>query len=416
MPTDHLKSLLDTHGLRPVFQPIVSLKEKKVVGFEALSRCVAPQTGDLLPPARLFAAAREAGLSMALDRLCRDRAMRAFGGAGLSNRHTLFLNFDPSILGRVAMGNGWMLRNVERMGMTPQRVAIEIVESRVTSQEELLAFVEKYRSYGFLIVLDDFGAQHSNLDRILLLRPDIVKIDRELIHGVADDFYRQSVVGSIVGLADRIGTLTLAEGVETFEDILTCYELGINLFQGFHFARPAPPSEMPRDGFSGAISSVFGRVYGHLNAQVKERVRTQKIYDRLAKELCETLVEQSAARFGTILRRRIGSLSGVQCIYVLRRDGRQVGETVCAEGERPCANHPFFTPSAPGTDHSLKPYYYYLRILGLPRFFTDPYTSLATGTVCRTLSAGFDGAGGEPFILCVDVDARFPDNRVRLKG
>lgn len=403
-----LKCLPDIHGHRPVFQPIVSLKEKRVLGFEALTRCVDSATGCLLPPGNLFEAARKTGLGTALDRISRDHSIRAFSEAGWGKTYPLFLNVDPSILSRMSLENEGFLRTVERMGLAPARVAIEIVESRMASPEDLSALVDRYRGYGFLMVLDDFGAAHANLDRILLLRPDIVKIDRELVHGVADDFYRRSVVGAIVGLAERIGTLTLAEGVETYEDILTCYELGIHLFQGFRFARPTPLDRLSVQTCAETLSDVFEEIHRRLDARVQSRVRTRHAAERTAGNLCGALEGKPAERFDEILRERIPSLSGVQCLYVLGDDGRQFGETMFIDHSPVPSRHPLFASSAPGADHSLKPYFCYPEILGVARFFTDPYMSLATGSVCRTLSVGFEGDGGKPFLLCIDVDADYP--------
>ncbi len=88
------------------------------------------------------------------------------------------------------------------------------------------------------VVLDDFGALHSNLNRLIISKPDIIKIDRQLIHNVSESYYQQSIIKSIIDLAKKIGSLTLAEGVENKEDVLKCHELGADLFQGFYFARP----------------------------------------------------------------------------------------------------------------------------------------------------------------------------------
>ena len=80
------------------------------------------------------------------------------------------------------------------MGLKPENIAIEIIESDVEDLKELQRFVQLYRSYGFLIALDDVGAGHSNLNRIPLIKPDILKIDRFLVQNIQDDFYKQEVL------------------------------------------------------------------------------------------------------------------------------------------------------------------------------------------------------------------------------
>lgn len=403
------KPMPDIHGHQPVFQPIVSLKEKRIIGFEALTRCFDDGTG-CLSPEELFEDARQAGLDDALDRISRDRALRTFGEAGLGGQYTLFLNEEPaSPSSRSAQKRG-MREIVRELGLEPGRVAMEIVESRMDSNEELTALVDGRRREGFRIVLDNFGAGHFHLDRIPLLRPDLVKIDRKLVHGIAEDFCRRSMVQAVVGAAERSGALTLALGLEAEADILTCYEMGIHFFQGFRFARPAPMEALSIPACNDVLAGIFGGICQGLEKRVQSRIQAQRTIEQTAGLLCAALEGKPPGQFGERLREQIPSLCGVQCVYVLGPEGGQVGETLFPGAPPVSAGHPFFTPSSPGTDHSLKPYFCHPRILGAKWFFTDAYLSLATGALCRTLSARFEGEGGTPHFLCIDVDADFPED------
>jgi len=124
------------------FQPIVSIKKKSVIGFEALSRGVAEQTGDLISPKRLFDAAEREGLTMELDRLCRTRAFEAYGGTRNDpDRFILTVNLDPSILNEETVGSNHLRSLAESLGIQPGRVLIEIIESRIRDIEALKKFV-----------------------------------------------------------------------------------------------------------------------------------------------------------------------------------------------------------------------------------------------------------------------------------
>ena len=92
---------------------------------------------------------------------------------------------------------------------------------------------------GFLVAVDDFGAGHSNLDRLLTLRPDIVKLDRSLIHAHQPDL-RESVMPKLVSLLHEAGMLVVAEGIETEEDLLLAARSGVDFVQGFLFGQPGP--------------------------------------------------------------------------------------------------------------------------------------------------------------------------------
>ena len=89
-------------------------------------------------------------------------------------------------------------------------------------------------------MIDDFGCEHSNIDRLIQIHPDVIKVDRSIIANIESDPYRQSILKSINSLAQMTGALCLAEGVETIEEIQTCHLLGVDLFQGYAFALPNP--------------------------------------------------------------------------------------------------------------------------------------------------------------------------------
>ncbi|MFW6333482.1 MAG: EAL domain-containing protein [Thermodesulfobacteriota bacterium] len=398
------RNIILEQRIRIFLQPIISIKEKRVIGFEALTRGIDPETGEMVPPIPLFQTARRMDRALEFDRLCRKTAVKDFLKAELNLAHMLFINFDPSILADVTIGNGWMRGVVEEEGLNPANVAIEIVESPQVSTKDLVHFVELYKRFGFLIVLDDFGARHSNLDRILSLKPDILKIDRELIDGVGRDYYKQSIVASISDLAGKIGTLVLAEGVEAVEDIIKCYELGVNLFQGYYFARPAPPDRLLDHFCTRSIHHVSRGILHHLKDHITLEMETQQAYNTITWELCAELSRLFPDAVNGFLKDSVDRYDQIQCLYVLDPDGRQISHTHCKFTISSKSDHPLFKPSAKGTDHSLKSYFYYLQILKLDTYFSDPYTSLATGCICRTMSAVYRGAEGAFRILCVDFN------------
>ena len=109
---------------------------------------------------------------------------------------------------------------------------MEFLEARLEDVGRFGALADALREHGFLVVLDDVGAGHSNLDRIPLFRPDVIKVDRSLISGVGDDFYKQETLKSLVNLSRRIGALVVAEGIETDAEAIVALELGVDLLQG----------------------------------------------------------------------------------------------------------------------------------------------------------------------------------------
>lgn len=403
---DALRAMVEEGGIVSMKQPIVSIKERRMVGYEALSRGVEADSGSLIPPDLLFGAAEAWGMSVAVDRACRKKAIEEFARWRGAGEPLLFLNFDPTILAQVSIGSGWMKDQVMRHGIAPSSVAIEIVESRVPSARDLDRFVAFYRAAGFLIVLDDFGSEHSNLNRVLQVKPDLIKIDRALVHNISKDFYKRAIVETIINLASKIGALSLAEGVEELEDILVCHELGADLYQGFYFAKPLAAMTAVPDSLGRQLEDL-GRAAG--DRQSERIAKTTAIHRSFAVTvdgIAATLTGSEIASFDALLHALSGLSPRVECLYILNADGIQVSRTHGLRERAKPARSALFRPSERGADHSLKGYFSLMRELHLTRYDSDPYISLATGSLCRTLVRQFVTATGQRFIVCVDFSLR----------
>ena len=157
-PSFNLQEILDRERVEAHFQPIVSLKRRCIVGLEGLSRGLHAGTHSLIPPKELFEQAALQGKELELDRLCRYRIMDDFRRIhSLNPDFILFLNLDTSILLQDTVGLGELQKQVFEMGLKPENIALEIIESDIEDLKQLQRFVQIYRDYGFLIALDDVG-------------------------------------------------------------------------------------------------------------------------------------------------------------------------------------------------------------------------------------------------------------------
>ncbi len=410
-PHTPLDELIRQDRLHTVFQPIVSLKRKSVFAYEALTRCTDPQSGKSISPQTLFAMAQDAHARLNLDRACRNKALQSFACLCGSDRSIMLsLNMDVSCLTSCTRGSRSLLKAVKRLGISPSSVIIEIIESRAADMDVLLDFVNFYRNKNFLIALDDVGAGYSNLDRIPLLKPDVLKMDRSLVAGIDHHFHKLEVMKSFVQMAGRIGALVVAEGVETQDEALCLLENGVDVFQGFHFARPGDPS---RD-FSGIEERVEG-----LAVQFKERA-TRRInedkyrlsqYDALMLTLGMELASGQDGLDHDLIR-YLDAHPSIECLYVLDMRGIQISSTICNPLKLRKSKRLLYEPAEQGTDHSLKEYYLPLRA-GLEKFTTMPYISLASGNRCITISHVFHHRGlSKDLILCADISHGEPTDEL----
>jgi EAL domain-containing protein (putative c-di-GMP-specific phosphodiesterase class I) len=394
--TPNIRRILQYNLLEAYFQPVISMTRQTVCGMEGLIRC----TQTMIPPRALFDAAEEEGLTLELDRQCRDAILKAF--SAVCARHPdkmLFLNVDASILDTVG-GSGYLLSQVEKYHIPPGRIVLEINETRVRNAMGLGAFIRLNREAGFLLALDDVGTGFSNLDRIPIVKPDIIKIDISLVRHIEKDYHRQEVFRSLVRLASRIGAMTVAEGVESEEEALTVMRLGAGMIQGFYFSRPHRMDESLFE--NSRIDELAGRYKRFISHCIADE---QQQYASAARAV-DAAVEAMACcgEFDDMLGRVVERCNLAECAYVLDASGLQCSATVFQPGQEGRQNGLYYS-AQPGDDHSMKTYYYGLPRNKSGRYMTEPYVSLATGSLCVTLSRTFWDAGGFMRILCIDFKA-----------
>ncbi|KTC36549.1 diguanylate phosphodiesterase, partial [Pseudomonas sp. ABAC61] len=266
-----LSSILAQSGLHSLFQPIICLSERRILGYEALSR--GPSNSPLHSPVTLFAVARQAGRLSELEIACRHSACKRFSEQLLPGK--LFLNVSPESLLEAAHQPGRTLQLLQDFGIPPSQVVIELTEQTPIDDFQLLQnALHHYRDMGFSIALDDLGAGYSSLRLWSELRPDYVKIDRHFIDGIHQDALKREFVGSILQIAKASRAKVIAEGIELAEELAVLTEMGIDLIQGYLLCRPQeqPPQAawgmMPKhDSTSVALNDEGSDLSALLNEQ-----------------------------------------------------------------------------------------------------------------------------------------------------
>ncbi|RZU02904.1 EAL domain-containing protein [Rivibacter subsaxonicus] len=221
--------------LRSHFQPIFSLSHGRVVGHEALLRAT-DASGRAVAPPQYF------GCESFETLLWRDRLARSVHAANylrMAQPHQrLFLNLHPQVFLRAAQleADGFQEQWFEHFGLRGEQLVIEVLEDALGDAHDFDAAVEYTRRRGCLIALDDFGAGHSNFDRVWRLRPEIVKLDRSLVARAARERQAFRIVSQMVSLLHECGALVLMEGVETEVEAYVAIDTDVDLVQGRHFA------------------------------------------------------------------------------------------------------------------------------------------------------------------------------------
>lgn len=227
--------VLDARAVTTVFQPIVHLATRRVVGYEALSR--GPAGTPWESPERLFSAAAEAGRLAELDWVCRASAYRGALQARLPAGLSLFVNVEPEALGTRCPAD---LRALVARAERSLRVVSEMTERHLTDDPAaLLAAVAHARAVGWGVAIDEVGREPASLALMPFVHPDVIRLHGGLVQS-APDARVAAVAGAVLAQAERTGAVILAEGVETEECRRRALALGATLGQGWLFGRPGP--------------------------------------------------------------------------------------------------------------------------------------------------------------------------------
>jgi len=376
------------------FQPLYSLSHQKQVGFEALLR---GEQGDgtLVPPAVLFAP-RPSSDEGALDRA--SHAVHLANARGsLPDDAWLFLNILPATF--IAEGYADQLAKIVRgVGLEPERVILEILESHGGSVDDMSRAAALYREYGFLIAVDDFGAGQSNLDRLFRIRPDLVKLDGELIRATSHGT-EQPILPKLVSLLHQAGMLVVVEGVETTEELILAVESNVDFAQGYLLGRPAAEIARPE--------SVHRRIDDAFDVIAHGRAHRHALFESEVEPYRAALrVAADALLAGVAMEEAFASLARFdRCIscFILDDSGRQVGLEVPGPASRSdgASLHPVANPRDARWDH--RPYFRNAVLLPGVAVASNPYLSLASGRPCIAVTLALQFAAGRS-VIGVELD------------
>ncbi len=234
-----LTDLLAEGRLVTHFQPIIDARAPdQIVANECLLRGLTTE-GELISPGKLFGAAKQAGLLFQLDLAARRKAVQSIAEHDLQTLS--FINFTPTSIYDPATCLRSTVAAVQQLGLSPDRIVFEIIETEHAEENLLRSILAVYRSAGFKVAIDDFGAGYSSMNLIVALRPDFLKLDMELIRGIDKDPYKSELASSLLETARNLSIKTIAEGVETKAEWEWVRDHGADLVQGYYFAKPGTP-------------------------------------------------------------------------------------------------------------------------------------------------------------------------------
>ncbi len=232
--TQRLGELISEDKIVVYYQPIVDNTTKEIVKYESLVRAI--DNNKIVSPYHFLAAAKSKGVLTNITKIVIDKSFQEFS----KNSYDFSINITEHDLNQNYLAD-YLRYKAKVYKIDPNRLYLEILEN-INSQDSYSADTQfkKLREFGFKLSIDDFGAEASNLSRLLTLQADIIKIDAQFIKNLDSDTNSVKIVETIVSLAKKMNVKTVAEFVHNQEIYEIVKELGVDYSQGYYFSPPLP--------------------------------------------------------------------------------------------------------------------------------------------------------------------------------
>ncbi|SHI17865.1 diguanylate cyclase (GGDEF) domain-containing protein [Sporobacter termitidis DSM 10068] len=235
MLESQLTQIINDADIKIVFQPIISLRDGEILGYEALSR--GPAGTPLQNPDALFGVAAECGKLWELEQLCRTKALETAYRDDAAFQ--LFLNVNPHVIHDDKFKQGFTKEYLQAFNIDPSYIYFEISEKNAVG--DLPGFkktIEHYKTQNYKIAIDDAGAGYSGLNLITDVHPHYIKLDMKLVRDIDRDAYKKSLVKSLYDFCCLTDVALIAEGIETEAELRALIEIGVHYGQGYYIQYP----------------------------------------------------------------------------------------------------------------------------------------------------------------------------------
>ncbi len=380
------------------FQPIFSLSHMRAAGYEAVLRAHDGLDRSVSPLDVCGRAARLGDL-LALDRLAQGLHLENFCHMQC-DREWLFIHVHST-----ALTDQWqsaaLLSEMRRAGLAPQRVVLQVLEQRDADLKKMAEGIRFFRQSGFLVALDDFGAGHSNIDRIWQLDPDIVKLDRNMVFQASQRPSIARILPGLVSLLHEAGKLVLIKGIESEQEALIAMECNADFVQGTYFSRPiaaAVDAREARQVMNELLSIYRTRTEAREYADATRLAPYIRAFERVAERVC------AGEPLDDVCWNFLSLDDAARC-FLLDENGLQIGRNVVSLALDASPRRTRFLPmaDAEGANWLRRPYF--RNAVNAPDQVqvTRPYLSINEANDCVTLSVALS-VDGHSCVLCGDID------------
>lgn len=389
-------SLYQGLNLTTAIQPIYSIDHQRTIGYEALVRATTPD-GKKISPLTLLAMPTTEEDAIYLDRLCLFTHMANFHQI-INDNCWLFINISALSSEKCREYGSFITKLLEKFNIQASNVVVEIIEDAATDKGKLLNAINYYKDMGCMIAIDDFGAGHSNFERVWSLQPDIVKLDRSMILRATESDINRQMLNSIVKVLHQANCLVVIEGVENEQEALTSISSGADFIQGFYFAKPQIFQQLTFDK-----SEVFNQLSDKFIAIEQRRIIKEKQQDvHYVNSFKECVVNMQQGESFAKATVNFNLLMDTRRCYLLDYIGNQIEKTVLFNKKKGKGKFTQLQESEKANWYR-KPYVIQAIKNHLRICISEPYRSITGDSMCITLSMSFNVKNKQQ-ILCLDIN------------
>lgn len=385
-----IKRIIDAEAIEVQMQLVISPNKDFTTAIEALSRGVNPDNGQQVSPLKLIHLAKKQNLTLELEALMLKKALEVFKPIyEESPQILLFINIGPDFM-ELSLENTLLDDTIKSFDIPVRNIVFDVGAFEFGRLAVAKEFVDQYRAKGYYICIDDLGLDYVNIDKVLFLNPDLIKILIQPIRKLTHRTYVVNMLKTLRLLAESMGIIIVANGIEDESDISFAIEHGAQFMQGYYISRPT-------DLTKESLITIKERYRSLMEAHSMEeesrleltRAMTTKAYGiiRGVKQIIVNNIERPRSEKAQMI---FDAYPMVENYWILDDKGLQNGQTFINQNQFKTKNTAMFQIYNHGSDFSTKDLFTQLYSTILDIWVTPPIKSVLTNNLCIGCSTRLD--------------------------
>lgn len=399
----NIQTLIQEKRVETLMQLVISPNKDFVSGIEALSRGVHPETGELIAPVILFELARENNLLYELELLMLHKAFETFKPIFEAQKEMLlFINMSPEFIEK-CLELPIIEETIYHYGIPVSNIFFDINPFKPEQMGMIKHFADVYKQKGFYICVDDIGVGYNNIDKILYLGPDVVKIDIRALKQLKNRHYADNLVQTLKYITEPMGIVMVGKGIEDEADLNFSLECGTKFMQGFFISKPI-------DLTLDSLNALKTRYANLIEAHVKEEDNMLQLSRLMTAKACNiiqgvinTLESSRKQPLKAMIDSVFRAYPMVENLWFLDVRGKQNGATWTNKDKYEIKHSAMFMLHNHGSDFSTKDLFNQLYGSILETWVTRPFKSTMTNNLCVSCSKRLDWSDDKA-VLCININ------------